>query len=59
MRCWRNMADQPMAVAAALVLALMAGAVGIALGIVVLAPGIRRALDRADDGDEEQGDRTD
>jgi hypothetical protein len=53
------MADQPMALAAALVLALVAGAVGITLGIVVLAPGIRRALDRADDGDEEQGDRTD
>ena len=53
------MADQPMAFAAALLLAIVAGVIGIALGVFVLAPGIRRALDRADEVDEEQGDRTD
>jgi hypothetical protein len=40
-----------------LVIAALAAAVGVGFGIVVLAPRISRALDRADADDEEPGDR--
>jgi hypothetical protein len=53
------MPDVPLVLVAVLALALVVGAVGVGLGIFVLAPGIRRALDRAEQADEDDRDRSD
>lgn len=47
----------PEAVVAVLLIGAIAAAVGVGLGIVILAPRIGRMLDRAETDDEEPGDR--
>lgn len=42
-----------------LVAGFIAGAIGIGLGIFLLAPRIQRLLDRAESDEEEPGDRAD
>jgi hypothetical protein len=44
-------------IALVLLVAAIAAVVGVAFGIVILAPRIARALDRAEADDEEPGDR--
>lgn len=49
--------EVPVAVVLVLVVAAIAAVIGVGLGIVLIAPRISRALDRAETDDEEPGDR--